>query len=75
MDAEAVRRRLEEAIEQAGSLIRWSAENNIPASVVSNIRKRKREPTPQVLRALGFVLVKDYQQAEGISHEQDDGKL
>lgn len=65
MDAEAVRLRLREAVDDAGSITKWSHDNMLPASVVSDILNHRRDPTPQVLRAMGLVLVRDYQPTEG----------
>lgn len=54
--------RLEAALQEAGSLRRWSAEHGIPASVVSEVRHGKIPPPPQVLRALGLIKTTVYVQ-------------
>lgn len=65
MDAEAVRTLLSGATKQAGGIYKWALENNVPGPVVSEILNHKRDPTPQVLVALGVKRVTDYQFIEG----------
>lgn len=65
MDADAVRRCLREAAEQAGGITKWALAKKVPGSVVSDILNGRRDPTPQVLVALDLTLVKDYQPMKG----------
>ncbi len=64
MDADSVRRQLREATERTGGITRWAAAKKVPGSVVSDVLNGRRDPTPQVLAALGLTLVKDYQPTE-----------
>lgn len=65
MNMDAVRVRLREATDEAGSIARWAQIKNVPASVVSDVLNGRRDPTPQTLAALGIKRVTDYQFIEG----------
>lgn len=65
MDAQEVILRLREAIKLAGGATKWAQQNNVSASIVSDILNGRREPTPQVLARMGIKLVRDYQFIEG----------
>lgn len=52
MDENAVVRRLQAAT--AGGLVEWSREHGVAHSIVSDVLRGLRRPTPQVLAALGL---------------------
>ena len=64
MDVHAVRERLRAEAAAVGGIVHWAAQRKVPASVISDILNGRREPTPQVLRAMGLTLVRDYQLLE-----------
>lgn len=66
MDAEQLIQRLREEAAEVGGIVKWAQSKKVPASIVSDIMNGRREPTPQVLVAMGLVLIKDYQPMKGI---------
>jgi hypothetical protein len=61
IDVWEVTRRLREATVAAGGVVKWAAENKITQSIVSDVLNSRREPTPQVLKALGLRAIKGYE--------------
>jgi hypothetical protein len=60
MDVTQFRQHLKTLTHSAGGVVRWSRDKQVAPSVVSDIISGRRDPTPKVLEAARFVLVKDY---------------
>lgn len=55
MNADAVRKLLGKAIEDAGSLRKWAAENDVSPAFVSDVMRGNRAPSDKILAPLGLV--------------------
>jgi hypothetical protein len=62
MDKDEVLRQLREAT--AGGLAQWARDHNVPHSVVSEVLRGLRHPSPQILAALRLRLVKSYEKTD-----------
>lgn len=60
MTADDVRAKLREAARAAGSVKRWAIEHGVPAPVANTVL-HGREPTPQLVAALGLRRVISYE--------------
>ena len=60
MTADDVRAKLREAARAAGSVKRWAIEHGVPAPVANTVL-HGREPTPQLVAALGLRRVVSYE--------------
>ncbi|GAB0118754.1 hypothetical protein [Acidisoma sp. 7E03] len=54
-DAEAVRRHLFDACEQAGGMRAWSRRTGVPVSLVSETLSGRRDPDVTIANALGLI--------------------
>lgn len=55
LDADGLRRRLKEAVDAAGHVEDFAAENGLSASHVYNVMRGDRPPGHRILAALGLV--------------------
>lgn len=58
---------LEKDIKRVGSQLQWARQMGVDRTNVNAILRRRREPTPQVLRALGLETVSEPTAAEVIN--------
>lgn len=64
MDIDELRAVLAGACEKAGGQSAWAKSHGLSAPYISDILKKRREPGPQVLDALGFERIITYRAKE-----------
>lgn len=60
MNAAAVRRALQRAIDQEGTAAAWCKKHDIARGYVSDVLSERQEPTGKILAALGFERIVSY---------------